>query len=143
MLDGALHCLYTFARAMRHRGKFTDSFENGGDVKIPILPAATLDGAVSRWDTISRNISDNHHGRATQGRFNSAKQPGRGGIAALRHENSRPARQAAIHLRHTCRRLLIARYHDFDLVLLVIQGFEKTPSVPTRNAKYMVNARFL
>ena len=143
MLDGALHRLYTFARAMCHRGKFTDGFENGGNVKIPILPTATLDGAMSGRHTIGRNISDNHHGRATQGRFNSAKQPGRGGIAALRHEHPRPARQAAIHLRHRRRRLLVARHYNFDLVLLVIQGFENTPSVPTGNAKDMVNARFL
>src|SRR5712692_7819513 len=46
-------------------------------------------------------------------------------------------------LRHTRRRLLVARHHDFDLVLLVIQRFVDAPSVTTGNPKDMVNARFL
>src|SRR5215510_8639021 len=60
-----------------------------------------------------------------------------------RRGRTRSAREAAIHLRHACRRLLIARHHNFDLVLLVIQCFKDTPSVSTGNAKNMVNTRFL
>src|SRR5262249_37390457 len=143
MLDGTLHRLHTIARAMRHRSKLTDGFKNSGDVKIAVLSTTALNGPMARRDAIGRNISDDHHGRTAQGCFNGAKEPGRGGITTLRHKHPWSAREAAIHLGHARCRLLVARHHNFDLVLLMIQGFENTPGVATGNAKDMVNARFL
>src|SRR5207245_10728056 len=43
MFDGTLYRLHPLPWTVRDRGEFTDSFENGGDVKIPILPTTALD----------------------------------------------------------------------------------------------------
>src|SRR5215470_11464227 len=67
MLDSALHRLHTIARAMRHCSKFTDGFENSGDVKIAVFSTTALNGPMARRDAIGRNVSDDHHGRAAQG----------------------------------------------------------------------------
>ena len=108
--------------------------------KLPYSPPPHCREPCPGRHAICGDVGNHQHRRAAEARFDDAEQPGGGGVAALRHEHPRLAGQAAIHVGHARRRLLVACQHHLDFVLPAVQRLEYLTGVAAGKPEDVIDA---